>query len=94
MSKIGGRPKGALNVLSGTARENIIAVFTRLGGTSAMAKWARANQSDFYKLYGRLVPTQVEATVDVTHTVATGDTDSLSQKLDKSLSARTGPTVQ
>lgn len=39
-----------------TAKENMLAVFTRLGGTSAMAEWAMANQTEFYKLYGRLIP--------------------------------------
>jgi len=54
----GGRPKGSLNKVSATAKENIIAVFTRLGGTAAMADWARENQSDFYKLYARLLPVE------------------------------------
>jgi hypothetical protein len=51
-----GRPKGAKNILSGSAKENIVAVFTRLGGTVAMCEWAKANQTEFYKIYGRLLP--------------------------------------
>lgn len=43
-----------------SARENILAVFTRLGGTAAMAKWAKQNQTEFYRLYARLVPKPVE----------------------------------
>jgi hypothetical protein len=54
------RPKGSKNKVSGTAKENIIAVFTRLGGTAEMAKWAEDNQTEFYKLYARLIPTEVE----------------------------------
>ena len=53
-----GRPKGAKNIAGKTAKENIIAVFTRIGGTAEMAKWAKANQTEFYKLYGRLVPVE------------------------------------
>ena len=56
-----GRPKGAQNKLSGTARENIQAVFVRLGGTAAMAEWAEANRADFYRaIYPKLVTGQFE----------------------------------
>lgn len=51
--------KGSPNKVTNTAKENIIAVFTRLGSTAAMAKWASDNQTEFYKLYGRLIPTDV-----------------------------------
>lgn len=54
-----GRPVGTKNLVSGTAKENMIAVFTRLGGTAAMADWARENPTDFYRLYAKLIPTQV-----------------------------------
>lgn len=56
-----GRPKGVPNKVNAQARENIMAVFTRLGGTAAMAEWARENQTQFYKLYARLIP--VDTTV-------------------------------
>jgi hypothetical protein len=59
-TKVGGRVKGTPNKVSGTAKENIIAVFTRLGSTAAMAKWAADNQTEFYKLYARLLPTEIE----------------------------------
>jgi hypothetical protein len=50
------RPKGAKNKVSATAKENVAAVFTRLRGTAGMADWARLNLTEFYKLYGRLIP--------------------------------------
>jgi hypothetical protein len=54
------RPKGAKNILSGQAKENIQAVFTRLGGTAAMAAWAEKNQSVFYgSVYPRILPHEV-----------------------------------
>lgn len=55
-----GRPKGAINKLSGTAKENIAAVFVRLGGTSAMAEWANENKTEFYKLYSKLLPVDIK----------------------------------
>lgn len=54
-----GRPKGAKNKVGAGAKENILAVFTRLGGTAAMAEWARENRTEYYKLYARLIPTEV-----------------------------------
>lgn len=53
------RTLGAKNKVSGQAKENIQAVFVRLGGTAAMAKWAAENLNEFYRLYGRLLPHEV-----------------------------------
>lgn len=54
-----GRPAGVPNKLSGTAKENIAAVFDLLGGSPAMQKWAAENPTEFYKLYARLLPHEV-----------------------------------
>lgn len=59
-----GRPKGVPNKVSGNAKENIQAVFLRLGGTSRMAEWAEENPTDFYKIYARLIPTDVKLSGD------------------------------
>jgi hypothetical protein len=61
-----GRSKGSKNLVGATAKENILAVFTRLGGTPAMAEWAEENRTEFYRLYARLIPTEVGAKVDGT----------------------------
>lgn len=53
------RPKGAQNKLSRAAKDNIAAVFVRLGGTAQMAVWAKENQTEFYRLYARLIPTEL-----------------------------------
>lgn len=58
-TKTGGRQVGSANRITGLAKDNIAAVFNRMGGTAAMAKWAKANPTDFYKLYARLVPVQL-----------------------------------
>jgi hypothetical protein len=60
--KTGGRQKGTPNKLGTTAKENIANVFTRLGGVQAMVKWANANPTQFYQLYGKLLPLQAEVT--------------------------------
>lgn len=53
------RPLGARNKIGAMVKENIVAVFTRLGGTAAMAEWAKENLTEFYRLYGRLIPSEV-----------------------------------
>jgi hypothetical protein len=54
------RKLGAKGKIPGLAKDNIQCVFTRLGGTAAMAKWARANPTEFYKIYARLLPTETQ----------------------------------
>jgi len=55
----GGRTLGAKNKIPQSAKENIQAVFVRLGGTAAMADWARENPTEFYRIYSKLLPLQV-----------------------------------
>lgn len=50
------RPVGSKNKVQACARENVLAVFNRLGGTSGMADWARKNPNEFYRIYAKLVP--------------------------------------
>lgn len=57
--KTGGRAAGTPNKLTALAKDNIAAVFNRLGGTAAMADWATKNQTEFYKIYARLLPVEV-----------------------------------
>jgi hypothetical protein len=62
-----GRPPGTPNKIGRQAKENIIEVFSQLGGIKAMTNWARRNKTEFYKLYARLIPVTVHAAVDVRH---------------------------
>jgi len=57
-----GRPKGQPNKISSLAKDNIIAVFDKLGGVDKMVVWAEEHQTDFYRIYARLMPIQVEGT--------------------------------
>ena len=59
--KTGGRVAGTPNKLTATVKENVINVFNRIGGQEAMAEWAQDNRTDFYRLYARLLPTQVKS---------------------------------
>ncbi len=72
-TKVAGRVKGTPNKVSGTAKENIIAVFTRLGGTAGMAKWAKAHPVEFYRIYARLLPVEVDGTLNIPVTLVFDD---------------------
>lgn len=61
----GGRLPGQKNLIGKSAKENVIAVFTRLGGTAQMADWAKKNQTDFYRLYAKLIPQQIEGELNI-----------------------------
>lgn len=55
------RPKGSLNTKTVIAKEAFQKAFDLIGGTDALAEWANANKTDFYKIYGRLIPNDVNA---------------------------------
>ncbi len=60
--KFGGRKKGSLNKLTTNVKDNVIAVFEGIGGVDNMIEWARENQTDFYKLYAKLLPRDLNIT--------------------------------
>lgn len=53
-----GRRKGSKNKLTTTAREAFVYAFQQVGGGEALACWAKANLTEFYKLYARLIPVE------------------------------------
>lgn len=57
-----GRPKGISNKLTMNAKQAFQFAFDKIGGGEALGEWANRNKTDFYKIYGRLIPTDV--TVD------------------------------
>ena len=59
------RKVGAKNKVGIEVKLQILATYHRLGGLEAFAKWAEANQTEFYRFYSRLAPTEVIA--EVTH---------------------------
>jgi hypothetical protein len=63
----GGRKVGTPNKMTVAAREAFQQAFDGLGSVDALIVWAKDNQSEFYKLYGRLIPVDVNAGLKVTH---------------------------
>lgn len=64
--KYGGRTKDTPNKLSLTVKDNVIAVFNKLGGSEGMAVWAEGNKTEFFKIYAKLLPTDLNLAGDVT----------------------------
>lgn len=59
------RPIGSKNKIGAQVKENLVAVFNRLGGTAAMAEWANENKTEYYRMYARLSPTELDVTAQV-----------------------------
>lgn len=55
-----GRPKGSPNKTTASVKEAICEAFERRGGVDALVTWAQNNETEFYKLWGKLVPKDVE----------------------------------
>lgn len=58
--KTGGRQKGTPNRTTATARDAMQLAFEGIGGVDALTTWAKKNQTEFFKLYARLIPIQQE----------------------------------
>jgi len=54
-----GRPKGAKNKFTASAKEAFQIAFDELGGAKELALWAKNNQTEFYKLFSKLIPIDV-----------------------------------
>jgi hypothetical protein len=58
-----GRKKGTPNRVSGAFRQALLDAFERIGGVDELTRWAEdeKNRLEFYRLCGRLVPTEIVA---------------------------------
>lgn len=60
-----GRPAGVQNKLSKTVKETVLAVFNELQDDpdANLAKWAKDEPTEFYRIAAKLIPTEISATV-------------------------------
>lgn len=56
--KSGGRKAGTPNKLTQSARAAFQLAFDAAGGHAGLARWAKKNKTEFYKLYARLIPVE------------------------------------
>jgi hypothetical protein len=61
--KTGGRKPGTPNKTTVAVKEAFKQAFDDLGGTSALVTWAMENPTQFYQLYSKLIPTEIDATL-------------------------------
>lgn len=54
-----GRPKGLQNKNTLSVKAALHQAFDLLGGVRALFEWAGKNPSEFYKLWGRMIPTEI-----------------------------------
>jgi len=57
-----GRPKGVPNKITATVKEVFAQVFNELQEhpTANLKSWATENETEFYKLAGKMIPTQLQ----------------------------------
>lgn len=58
-----GRPKGVPNKLTRTIKEAIELSFDKVGGAEYLAKMAKEQPAAYMTLLGKVLPTQVDATI-------------------------------
>jgi hypothetical protein len=58
----GGRKAGTPNKVTKSAREAFQHAFDTIGGPKRLASWAKVNPTEFYKLFARLIPQDVQHT--------------------------------
>jgi hypothetical protein len=56
-----GRKAGTPNKATCAAKEAFALAFEGMGGIPAFTTWAKANETEFYKLYARLIPVDLTA---------------------------------
>lgn len=61
--KTGGRQKGVANKTTVAAKQAFQMAFDGLGGVQALQTWAAENQTEFFKLFSKLIPQDVNATI-------------------------------
>ena len=61
----GGRPAGAMNKLTKTVKETVLAVFNELQGDEKhnLKAFAEKNPKEFYAIAAKLIPTEITGTV-------------------------------
>lgn len=54
-----GRPKGKQNKQTVAVKQCLINAFEQMGGWQNLTKWGMENQTEFYKLWARMIPHEV-----------------------------------
>ena len=63
-----GRPVGSKNKFT-TLKNAFIETFEELGGVEYLVEWAKANQTEFYRMLARLMPREIKADVNTAYSL-------------------------
>lgn len=56
----GGRKKGVPNKSTAEVKAALHDAFVKLGGVKSLVAWGKDNQTEFYKLWAKLLPTEIK----------------------------------
>jgi hypothetical protein len=71
--KHGGRKKGTPNKITAAVKDALVMAFDELGGVKSLVAWGRENQTEFYKLWVKVLPQEVNANLNGSITVSHED---------------------
>ena len=74
-----GRPKGKPNKSTTSVKEAFRLAFEGVGGVPELIKWAKEERTEFFKIYSKLLPKEVEVSGEVNLRMM--DDDALNQKI-------------
>lgn len=60
--KTGGRKKGTPNVSTAAVKAALVTAFDDLGGVPSLVAWGRKNRTEFYRLWAKLLPAELNLT--------------------------------
>ena len=66
--RLGGRQKGTPNKTTMAVKEALTEAFDKLGGVESLKIWASDNPTEFYKLWAKMLPQDMNHTGQVTVT--------------------------
>ena len=69
-NKIRGSRKNVPNKSTASVKAAFESAFVMLGGEDALVQWARDEPTEFYKLYAKLMPVQIQGELQVSGSLA------------------------
>lgn len=80
-TKTGGRKKGTPNKATVAVKEALVSAFNDLGGVDALTRWGIDNQTEFYKLWSKILPQEIRSDVTLRKPITEMTDDELNEEL-------------
>ena len=59
-NKLGGRTKGAVNKSTASVKAALTDAFEKMGGVKSLLAWGQSEPTEFYKLWAKMLPADIE----------------------------------